>query len=131
MQYVKYIVAFIVVVGIVYAGLIALEAFTPEAFALLAAGVLALTFERMPWLKDEFDKLTSEQKQLVMFILLAVLVYGAFGLSCLAVIGAFQCTGAGAFDALVVLFLAIGVNQGIYKLVRKTGTAIEAPKGRG
>ena len=131
MKYVKYIVAFIVVAGIIYAGLIALEAFTPEAFALLAAGVLALAFERLPWLKAEFDKLTSDLKKLVMFILLAVLVYGAFGLSCFAVIGAFPCTGAGAFDALVVLFLAIGVNQGIYKLAHKSGAAIEAPKGRG
>ena len=119
MKYVKYFVAFIVVAGLVYAGLIALEAFTPEAFALLAAGVLALAFERMPWLKEEFDKLTSEQKQLVMFVLLAVLVYGAFGLSCLAVLGAFPCTGAGALNALVVLFLAIGINQGIYRMIRK------------
>ena len=119
MQYAKYIVAFIVVVGLIYAGLVALDIFTPEAFSLLAAGVLAAVFERVPWLRAEWDKLTSEQKQLAMLILLAVTVYGAFGLSCLKIVEAFACTGPGAFSALVVLLLAVGVNQGVFALVYK------------
>ena len=117
--YLKYALAFVVIVGLIYAGLIALDAFTPEAFSILAAGVLAVAFERFPWLAAEFDKLTSEQKQLVMFLFLAVTVYGAFGLSCLAVLVAFACTGAGAMQALIVLLFAIGINQGAFALAHK------------
>ena len=131
MQYLKYAIAFVVIAGLVYAGLVAMESFTPEMFAILSASLIAVIFERFQWLYDEFDKLTSEMKQLAMFLFMVALVYGAFGLSCAGKLVAFPCTGAGALDALVVLVFAIAANQGVYRMSRKAGTAIEAPKGRG
>jgi hypothetical protein len=121
MQYIKYIIALVVIAGLVFAGLTALDVYTPEAFSLLAAGIVAAAFERVPWLRVEFDKLTSEKKQLYMLVFLAVIVFGAFGLSCAAVIVAFVCTGAGALHALTTLFLAAAVNQGVYALTYKSG----------
>ena len=119
MQYVKYIVAAVIVIAIVYAVLLGLDAFTPEAFALASAAALALAFERLPWLKDEWDKLTGDGKQGWMLILLAVLVFGAFGLSCAAVLGAFACTKDGAILAVTTYLLAIGINQGTFLLIKR------------
>ena|SRR4030067_961530 len=119
MQYLKYAIAFLIVAGLVYAGLVAMESFTPEMFAILSASLIAVIFERFQWLYDEFDKLTSEMKQLAMFLFMVALVYGAFGLSCAGKLVAFPCTGAGALDALVVLVFAIAANQGAFKLAHR------------
>lgn len=119
MNIVKYIVAFVVIAALIYFGLAAMDAFTPEAFSLLAASLLAIAFERFPYLKDAWDELTSEGKQLGMWIMLIVLIAGAFALSCAGLIVAFVCTGAGVAEAVVVLFLAIAFNQGAYMIVKK------------
>src|SRR3989304_8319242 len=116
MQYLKYAIAFLIVAGLVYAGLVAMESFTPEMFAILSASLIAGIFERFQWVKDEFDKLSPQGKQLAMFVFMAVLVYGAFGLSCAGKLVAFPCTGAGALAALLVLVFAIAANQGAVKL---------------
>ena len=118
MNLVKYIVAFIVIAALTYFGLVALNAFTPEAFSLLAASLLAIAFERFPYLKKAWDELTTEGKQLGMWIMLFVLIGGAFGLSCAEIMTAFACTGAGVADAFVVLFLAIAFNQGAHRIVK-------------
>ena len=118
MDYLKYVIAFIVVVGLIYGALIALDVFTPEAFSLLAAGLLAAVFERFKWIKEAYDKLPSSQKQIVQWVMVFVVVFGAFGLSCAGQLPAFECTGDGALRAVVVLFVAIGVNEGVYRKVR-------------
>jgi hypothetical protein len=119
-DWVKYIAAFILIVAAVYAALVAMDVFTPEAFSLTAAFLIAWIFEKFKWIKDAWDKLTFETKQLVMWIFLAVLVFGAFGLSCANVIPAFQCTWPDGFmTAVMTFFLAAGVNQGTHRLMRK------------
>lgn len=119
-DWLKYIVAFIFIIAIVYFALLAMDAYTPEAFALLAATLVAGIFERFGWLKDSWDKLTPEVKQLIMAIFLAVLVFGAFGLSCANLITAFPCTWPDGFMSAVLTFLiAVGVNQGVHRLLHK------------
>ena len=119
-DWVKYIVAFVVIVALVYVALVTMDVYTPEAFSLLSAGLIALIFERFGWIKDAWDKLTSETKQLVMWIFLAVIVFGAFGLSCAKLIPAFDCTWPDGFMAAAMTFLlAAGVNQGTHRLLRK------------
>ena len=119
MNLVKYLVAFVIVASLIYFGLVAMSAFTPEAFALLSASLLAIVFERLPWLKDAWDELDADGKQLGMWIMLFVLVGGAYGLSCAGILTAFACTGAGVAEAFVVLFLAIAFNQGAHRIVKK------------
>ena len=120
MKYVKYIVAFLVIVGLVYAGLAAMDAFTPEAFAILSAALLAIIFERFQWIKDAFDQLDADAKRSVMVLFSALLVFGAFGLSCAGKLIAFPCTGDGVIDAFLVFVFTIIANQGVY-LVAKRG----------
>ena len=124
MKYVNYVIAFIIMVVLVYEALILMDVFTPEAFSLVSAFLIAGVFERFKWLKTSWDELTSDAKRLVMVVFLAVLTFGAFGLSCANVIPAFQCTFPdGLFSAAVTFFLAIGINQGTHSLAqKKSGT---------
>lgn len=120
MDYIKYVVAFVLIATAVYAALLAMDIFTPEAFALVSAGLVAWVFEKFTWLKDAWDKLSYETKQLVMWIFMAVLVFGAFGLSCFNVLVAFACTFPGGFmDAFLVFWIAVGINQGASRLSRR------------
>jgi len=124
MKYVKYIVAFIVIIAFVYGALETMDVFTPEAFSLLSAFLIAGIFERFGWLKTAWDELTRDAKQLTMWVFLAVLTFGAFGLSCANVIPAFECTFPdGLLSALVTFALAVGINQGTHGLFqKKSGT---------
>ena len=120
MKYVKYVVAFVIIVVLVYEALILMDVFTPQAFSLVSAFLIAGIFERFGWLKTAWDELTSDTKQLVMWIFLAVLTFGAFGLSCANVIPAFQCTFPdGLFSAAVTFALAVGINQGTHSLAQR------------
>lgn len=119
-DWLTYVVAFIVIIASVYTALIAMDAYTPEAFSLLSAFLLAGIFEKFRWLKVAWDKLTSDTKRLVMWAYLAVLVFGAFGLSCANVIPAFECTWPnGVIQAAMTFLLAAGVNQGTHRLAQK------------
>ena len=127
-DWIKIVVAFIVIVVLVYVALISMDVFTPEAFSLLAAALMAAIFERFGWIKVAWDKLTYEGKQLVMWIFLAVLVFGAFGLSCANIVDAFPCTWPDGFMLAAMTFLlAAGVNQGTHRLVRRKSGAL--PEG--
>ncbi len=124
MKYVKYVIAFIIIIVLVYEALILMDVFTPQAFSLLSAFLIAGIFERFKWIKIAWDELTRDAKQLIMVAFLAVLTFGAFGLSCANVIPAFQCTWPdGLFSAAVTFVLAVGINQGTYSILqRKSGT---------
>jgi hypothetical protein len=119
-DWLKYIVAFVLIVFLVYEALLLMDAYTPEAFSLTAAFLIAAVFERFGWIKEAWDKLTVETKQLVMWLFLAILVFGAFGLSCANVMPAFQCTWPDGFmQAAMTFLLTAGVNQGTHRLLRK------------
>ena len=114
MKVFKSVLAGLFAIAVLYALLGQLLDYSPVGFSALAAAVLAIEFEYFPWIKDWFEPLPDGTKRLVMIGLLAAAVAGAFGLSCLGELAAFACTLIGALDALVVLVLAIGVNQGVH-----------------
>ncbi len=121
MKYLKYIVAFVAIVFAVYEALVLMDVFTPQAFSLLSAVLIAGIFERFGWIKTAWDELTSDTKKLVMWIFLAVITFGAFGLSCANVIPAFQCTWPDGFlQAVITFILAAGVNQGAQRLLKQS-----------
>jgi hypothetical protein len=93
----------------------------PEFLLILVAGLLALLFDYFPGIAKWFDGLDIAAKRQ----LNAGLVIGAmiiiFAGQC---IGWFAtnlvCTVRGSFDALYIVFLAIGVNQGVHALLKPT-----------
>ena len=126
-KYFKYVLAFIVITSLVYFGLVRMDVFTPEAFAILSVSLVAVIFERFPWLKAAWDEITDpDTKQLIMFLFISVLVVGAFLLSCGNVLTAFACTTAGGIDAALVLLFAVTFNQGVFALARKRTQGLKA-----
>ena len=115
-SYIKYLIALIAVAAISYAALSVADVFTPEFFAGISAAIIAFVFEKIPGINEDWDKLSGEMKQNVMFVLLLLLVGSAFALSCGGVLEAFQCTVDGGMSAMFTLVIAIGANQGAYLL---------------
>jgi len=111
MKVVKYLFVGFFALGLLFALLYVLDVYSPEAFAGIGGLVLSLTFQYFPWVSSDYDQLSPDQKRFVMIGLIFLAVAGAFGLSCASVLVAFACTVAGAFNALIILFYALGANQ--------------------
>ena len=90
-----------------------------EQLGVVAGVVLSLAFSFVPGLSAWFSALASERKQLIMGILLIVIAFGAFGLSCSSLYSGFACTKDGALEAFNILVAALVANQAIYLLTKK------------
>ena len=93
----------------------------PALLITLFAGALALAFDYFPGLAKWFDGLPVESKRGINA--LGVIGVGAliFAGQCLGVfVTNLVCTLKGSFDLLYILFLALGVNQGVHLALRPT-----------
>jgi len=86
-----------------------------EMILILAAGGLSLLFAYVPGFKGKYEKLNSEQKQLVMLFLIFVMVWVPFGVGCLGYGEAYACSVDGGLRAAWTFVLAIAANAGVYK----------------
>lgn len=84
-------------------------------YAVIAGAILSVLFFYLPGLNTWYEKLASDQKQLIMLAAIFVAVFGRLGLACLGKDAAFACTYDGAWDALVQFVVAIIANAGVYK----------------
>lgn len=100
---------------------------TQEQLALLVGSLLSLAFSYVPVLKDKFEALEPRAKQLWNLGIMAVLVVGAFVLSCFGFAEYYTCDVGGGLQALMLLLTALLGNQGTYLgtryLKRKNGAA--------
>ena len=91
----------------------------PEEVIYLASAILALALEYLPPFAGWYGQLSEGYKRLVMVGLIAGVVGGAFGLSCAGMLSVWVCSWAGAFAAVKVFLLAIGVNQGVHFISKR------------
>lgn len=99
---------------------------TQEQLALLVGAAFSLAFSYLPFLKDKFEGLSDAWKQGVQWIVMAVLVFGAYGLSCAGLVDYYTCNVDGFIKAVVLLVTAIVGNAGVYvstKYLHKDGAA--------
>lgn len=99
---------------------------TPEEVLQLVAMGWALLFQYLPYLKDKFDALSQGTKVLIQLGAIALVVFGAYGLSCLGILAYFACGAewsAGLLAAAVLFFKAVIANQGMYQFTRLIGKA--------
>lgn len=94
---------------------------TPEFLLVLASGALALVLDYFPVVAKWFDALTTAAKRQ----LNAALVIGSaaiiFAGTCFGLfVTNLMCTARGGFDLLYIVFLAIGVNQGVHLFAKPT-----------
>jgi hypothetical protein len=121
MQYVKYVFVALLAAGLLYVLLLATDIYNPEVFAGIAGMLLAGIFEYFPWVHDDYNNLPDDLQRLVMIGAVFVVVAFAFLFSCLALIVAFACTGAGAQDALIAFVLAISSSQIAHRILPRAG----------
>lgn len=97
-----------------------------EVFIGLSAALLAILFAYVPGFKTAFNKLDEkpngkEIKQLIMLGLLLAVTGGAYALSCVSPYVTYTCNVSGGWQAGYDLFLAIAINQGVYKGTKYIG----------
>jgi hypothetical protein len=91
----------------------------PQFIVYLASILLALLFDLVPPAKAWFDKRPPAAKRWGMVGAIALIVGGAFGLSCLGTIAWFTCGTSGIVPAVSLFVLAVLANQGVHGVVAK------------
>lgn len=95
---------------------------TGELIIYLASAFLSVVLEYFPWLRVKYNALADHYQQLIMLGLLVLTVAAAYGASCLGLDTRYVCDQDGLFLALKDLLIAIGINQGVFKLLPKQKT---------
>ena len=93
-----------------------------SAISAIAGIIISLALEFIPGLDAWYAKFTPQQKRLVMLISLAVVVGGAFGLSCTNLMAVFACTVAGGWSAVMAFIAALVANQSVHLIIKKDGS---------
>lgn len=95
---------------------------TVTASTIIAAWsiIQAIGLEYLWFVKDWFDKLDAGRKKTVNGAGIFTVTAIVYGLSLADVINGFSADVGGAFAALVVLFTALGINQGVHMGTKRT-----------
>ena len=86
----------------------------------IAGMVLSLGLEYVPGIAGRYEGLTAVQKRLVMLVLLLLSAGGLYGLSCADLVLYVECSAQGILELLGMVGVAIGVNQGTHRLIKKS-----------
>ena len=92
---------------------------TAEELSAIVGVVLSLLFSYTPGVNKWYEALAREYKQLLMGVLLIVVAWGDFGLSCGGVVNVFVCDKTGALGLVKVLLAALIANQATYLISRR------------
>jgi hypothetical protein len=92
---------------------------TSEQLASIAGVALSLAFSYIPGLREQFERLTSGYKQLVMGALILIVSAVVFGLACAEVLESVRCTRDGALGLLFLAIEALIANQSAYLITRR------------
>ena len=91
--------------------------FTPEIIMAIAGGILAIGMEYLPWIAKWFNAQEDDYQRLVMLGLIALTVFGAYGLSCAGIIQVFLCTLPGFWEAVTLFVVTLIGNQSVSRLL--------------
>ncbi len=92
---------------------------TAVELSAIAGVVLSLVLEYVPGVAGWYGKLEATKKRLTVLGLLFVTAGVAYGLSCVAVLDKFVCSGGGAWEAFLVFIAAVVANQAIHLVVKR------------
>jgi len=102
----------------------------PEAVAAVLAGLLSLAFTLIPGLNAKFAALATDVKTAVMGGLSALIAILLYIIACTPALSSgfpIACPTGGIWELVMIIFLSVTVNQGVYAGTPKPG-AIKAAK---
>ena len=103
---------------------------TPAMVVAFITTALALIFEYFPWISERYNALDDNRQKVVMLSLVALVVFGAFGLSCAGLFGYFDCTPMGFWDAVLLFIACLAANQGVHRALPKKTSAYPVEPSR-
>jgi len=96
-----------------------------ESLTTIAAAILAFLFEYIPGFQGWYGKLEPVYKKLLMLLFVVGAAGGVFAIACSGKGELFGvqvvCDQKSAGELIYLVLLAIGVNQGVSRLTKKTG----------
>ena len=94
---------------------------TPAVLAAIAGAVLSLAFSYIPGLNAKFAALPSENKSLIMAVMLLLASLAVYGLGCAGIVqSGIGCDQKGAVQLAFIFISAIMANQSVYALSAPT-----------
>lgn len=96
-----------------------IEELTPAIVLAIAGGLLSIAMEYLPWVAKGYNALEDDYQRLVMLGLIAVVAFGAYGLSCAGVIAVLECTLSGFWEAVGLFVATLIGNQSIHRVLPK------------
>ena len=106
-----------------------MQQLTPEAVAVILSGLLSLAFTLIPGLNAKFAALQKEVKTAIMgglSLLIAVVIYLIACTPATAEGFPFACPTGGFWQLVVIIFLSVTVNQGVYAGTPKPNALVAA-----
>jgi len=98
---------------------------TPENLTYILSAIVSILFMYFPKLESWYDTLPSNEKRLVMTGALAVIAIAVYGLACSGYLdkvwpgAVVACNEEGLIDLVKTFVIAVGVNQGVYRLAKR------------
>lgn len=96
-----------------------IEELTPALILAIAGGLLSIALEYLPWVAKGYNGLEDDYQRLVMLGLIALVVFGAYGLACAKVIEVFLCTLSGFWEAVGLFIATLIGNQSVHRVLPK------------
>ena len=90
-----------------------------EVLASVAGIALSLAFSYIPGLKNSFERLSREAKQMTMGLMLVAVAGAVFSLSCAGLDVGVSCSQTGAIGLVQNLVAALVANQSTYLITRE------------
>jgi len=93
---------------------------TSDLLSAIAGVLLSLAFSYIPGINEQFAKLSSSSKRLIMGGLLLLVAGATFGLSCANILSSVTCDKPGAIGLVSNFVMAMIANQSTYSISPET-----------
>jgi hypothetical protein len=91
---------------------------SPQSLTIAAGVLLSLIGNYVPGARHAYDRLSADEKRLVMALLIGIVCMGAYIRACNGFTLGIECSQAGAIGLTNTYILALLANQGTHHLTR-------------
>lgn len=92
-----------------------------QAIPVIVGAILAAALEHLPGLKQRFAELKPYEKQIIILAMCALVVTTLYYVSCTGAAAWVMCPENGWLDGVMSFVLMVAANQGVYRLIKRSG----------